>query len=89
MVLLQTTCCLPINNRLASAPSQAAAASVAPLCALRERLTADLGPVAAQRVPALSRAFSRWNLELAAFASAHRPPRQWVQQLLELAPLAV
>ncbi|KAL4457525.1 hypothetical protein ABPG75_012390 [Micractinium tetrahymenae] len=65
-----------------------AAASVAPLCALREQLTADLGRVAALRVPHLSHAFSRWNLELAAFASTARPPRQWLQQLLELAPLA-
>ena len=64
-----------------------AAARLAPLLAARQALEADLGPVAAGRVPDLSRAYARWDLELAVFASCQHPPRQWLAQLLELAPL--
>lgn len=61
--------------------------AAAPLVALRRALEADLGPVAAGRLPDLSRAFSRWHLDLAVYTAAPRPPRQWLRHLLELAPL--
>lgn len=66
-----------------------AAAAAAPLLALAAALEASLGPVAAARLPVLSRAFSRWDLDLAAFTAVPRPPRQWLAHLLELAPLCV
>ena len=71
----------------ATVAAAAAAAGLAPLLAVRAALEADLGPVAAARVPDLSRAAGRWGLDLAVHTCVPRPPRQWLAQLLELAPL--
>lgn len=70
-------------------PMRLAAASVAPLLQARAALEQDLRPVAAARLPALSRAFARWSLDLAVYTAAQRAQRQWLAQLLELAPLCV
>ena len=66
-----------------------AAATAAALLEVQPVLQSELGPTAGGRMPDLSRAWARWRLDLAAFSAAAHPPRQWLSQLLELAPLCL
>lgn len=81
-------CAARAPDMLPLAPSAPAATAAALLEAQLVQQT-ELGPTASGRVGDLSRAWSRWHLDLAALTGTARPPRQWLSHLLDLAPLAL